>query len=59
MIGRYAKFLSAAVGAVLGIGVSALLPGLAPVWATVLTGGLSALSALLGPANTPPSVHED
>ena len=52
-VGRVRKFLAGIVGALLGVGVVALVPGIDPGLAATITGGLSSLAVVLGPANDP------
>jgi hypothetical protein len=51
---KYAKGISAFVAAILGVGVTALIPGISPELATSLTGLLTILAVVFGPANTEP-----
>lgn len=51
---KYAKGISAVVAAILGVGVTALIPGISPELATSLTGLLTVLAVIFGPANTQP-----
>lgn len=47
------KLLASLVGAVLGVGVSVIVPGVDPVTATAITGALTALLVFFTP-NDPP-----
>jgi hypothetical protein len=51
---KYAKGISAVVAAILGVGVTALIPGISPELATSLTGLLTVLAVIFGPANEGP-----
>lgn len=51
---KYAKGISALIGAILGVGVSVLIPGIDLAWAASLTGVLSVLATVFGPANQDP-----
>lgn len=55
---KYAKGISAVVAAILGVGVTALIPGITPELATSLTGLLTILAVVFGPANTEPPADE-
>ena len=48
---KYAKGISAVVAAILGVGVTALIPGISPELATSLTGLLTVLAVIFGPKN--------
>lgn len=51
---RGKKFLAGIAGAILGVGgVAVLWPDLSSGWATVITGAVTALAVLAGPANAP------
>lgn len=52
---KYAKGISAVVAAILGVGVTALIPGITPELATSLTGLLTILAVVFGPKNTEPA----
>ena len=54
-MGKYAKGISAFVAAILGVGVTALIPGISPELATSLTGLLTILAVVFGPKNQVPS----
>jgi hypothetical protein len=49
---KYAKGISALVAAILGVGVSVLVPGIDPAWAASLTGMLTVVGTVFGPANS-------
>lgn len=51
---KYAKGISALVAAVLGVGVTVLIPGIDPAWGASLTGLLTVLGTVFGPANQDP-----
>lgn len=53
---KYAKGISALVGAILGVGVSVLIPGIDPAWAGSLTGALTVLATVFGPKNVDPTL---
>lgn len=51
---RGKKFLAGIAGAIVGAGgVAVLWPSLPTGWATVITGAVTALAVLAGPANAP------
>lgn len=50
---EYRKFIAGVIGAILGVGVSVLVPGMDVAVATAITGVLSAALTLLAPANAP------
>lgn len=52
---KYAKGISAVVAAILGVGVTALIPGITPELATSLTGLLTILAVVFGPKNEDPA----
>lgn len=52
---KYAKGISAFVAAILGVGVTALIPGISPELATSLTGLLTIFAVVFGPKNAEPT----
>ncbi len=53
-IGRIRKAIAGIVGAIIGVGgVAVLLSNLPPQWQTVITGVVTILAVLVGPANDP------
>jgi hypothetical protein len=48
---KYAKAVGALVAAVLGVGVSVLIPGIDPAWAASLTGLLTVIGTVVSPKN--------
>jgi hypothetical protein len=52
-LAEYRKFIAGLVGAILGVGVGVLVPGLDAATVAAITGGLSALLVAFGPANAP------
>lgn len=48
---KYAKAIGALVAAVLGVGVSVLVPGIDPEWAASLTGVLTVIGTVVAPKN--------
>lgn len=48
---KYAKGIAALVAAILGVGVSVLIPGIDPAWAASVAGILTVLGTVFGPAN--------
>ena len=52
---KYAKGISALVAAILGVGVTALIPGISTELATSLTGVLTILAVVFGPKNEEPT----
>lgn len=52
---KYAKAVGALVAAVLGVGVSVLIPGIDPAWAASLTGLLTVIGTVVSPKNQDPA----
>lgn len=48
---KYAKAVGALVAAILGVGVSVLIPGIDPAWAASLTGLLTVIGTVVSPKN--------
>lgn len=48
---KYAKAIGALVAAVLGVGVSVLIPGIDLAWAASLTGLLTVIGTVVAPKN--------
>lgn len=48
---KYAKAVCALVAAILGVGVSVLVPGIDPAWAASLTGLLTVIGTVVAPKN--------
>lgn len=49
---KYAKAVGALVAAVLGVGVTVLIPGIDVAWAASLTGLLTVIGTVVAPKNT-------
>ncbi len=49
---KYAKAVGAIVAAILGVGVSVLVPGIDAAWAASLTGLLTVVGTVVAPKNT-------
>ncbi len=49
---KYAKAVGALVAAILGVGVTVLVPGIDPAWAASLTGLLTVIGTVVAPKNT-------
>lgn len=53
-LAHFRKAIAGIVGAIIGAGgVAVLFPGLPATWATAITGVVTVLAVLLGPANAP------
>lgn len=52
-LAEYRKFIAGLIGAVLGVGVGVLVPGIDPATATAISGSLTAILVVLAPANAP------
>ncbi|MEC3977915.1 hypothetical protein [Amycolatopsis sp. H20-H5] len=53
-VARIRKFLAGVAGAIVSAGgIAVLFPDLSAGWATLITGAVTALAVLGGPANTP------
>lgn len=53
-LNRGRKFLAGLAGAIVSAGgIAVLLPNLSAGWATAITGAITALAVLAGPANAP------
>lgn len=48
---KYAKAVGALVAAILGVGVSVLIPGITEAWAASLTGILTVIGTVVAPRN--------
>jgi hypothetical protein len=49
---KYAKAIGALVAAILGVGVTVLIPGIDVAWAASLTGLLTVIGTVVAPKNT-------
>lgn len=48
---KYAKAIGTLVGAILGVGVTVLIPGIDVAWAASLTGLLTVIGTVVAPKN--------
>lgn len=55
---KYAKAVGALVAAILGVGVSVLVPGIDPAWAASLTGLLTVIGTVVSPKNADTNTPE-